>query len=108
MLSVIDHGGHEIIAALQSIMPCQFFTYATVRDIEWHGQGQDRFGDIIMRDVENRHLQLHYCQRYTKLTVDGWRKAVFPDLVITLGILGTPLTGEEVFIGQDLYLMVVA
>jgi DUF917 family protein len=108
MLSVNDHGGEEIIAALQTIMPCQFFTYATVRDIEWHGQGQDRYGDILMLDVENRHLHLNYCQRYRKLTVDGRRRAVFPDLVVTLGILGTPLTGEEVFIGQDLYLMVVA
>jgi hypothetical protein len=49
---------------------------------------------------------LTYKQRYLKLMENGVQTAAFPDLMITLGIMGTPLTGEEVFIGQDLYLLV--
>lgn len=63
---------------------------------------------IELRDVENRNLSLTYSQRYLELAENGRQTAAFPDLIVTLGILGTPLTGEEVFIGQDLYLMVAA
>ena len=100
-------GGKAAIVALQAILPGQFSTFATVTEINWYGQGQETYGRIKMLDVANRHLQLTYSQRYRQLTVDGRQRAAFPDLIITLGILGTPLTGGEVFMGQDLYLMVV-
>ncbi len=108
LLAVNDNGGGVTVKALQDILSCQFSTFATVTEISWHGQGQDTSGHIEMRDVDNRHLELMYNQRYRELTVDGRRTAAFPDLIITLGILGTPLTGEEVFIGQDLYLIVAS
>ena len=74
-------------------------------EINWQGQGQDAYGVIELRDVDNRQLALTYSQRYLELLENGIQTAAFPDLIITLGTLGTPLTGEEVFIGQDLYLL---
>ena len=106
ILAANDAGGEDTVAALQSILPTQFSTFATATEINWHGQGQEAYGHIQIRDVANRPLQLTYGQRYRKLTLDGKQIAAFPDIIITLGILGTPLTGEEVFMGQDLYLMV--
>ena len=106
VLAANDNGGEGVVAALQTSLPIQFSTFATVTEISWHEQGQDTYGHISMLDDANRHLQLTYNQRYTQLIVDGQQIAVFPDLIITLGILGTPLTGEEVFMGQDLYLLV--
>ncbi|WP_420628941.1 DUF917 family protein [Candidatus Leptofilum sp.] len=106
LLATNDNGGEDTIVALQTILPTQFSTFASVTEISWHGQGQEAYGLIHMRDVANRQLQLTYGQRYTKLSVDNKKIAAFPDLIITLGTLGTPLTGEEVFLGQDLYLIV--
>lgn len=107
MLAVNENGGEATVTVLQSLLPCRLSTFATVTGISWHGQGQDRYGLIDLRDISSRQMQLTYNHRYCELLIDGQKSAVFPDLIITLGILGTPLTGEEVFIGQDLYLMVV-
>ena len=105
MLAASDDGGEATVTALQAVLPTDFSTFATVTEINWQGPDQDPTGHIKLRDEKNRQLQLVYNQRYQELTIDGKETAVFPDLIITLGILGTPLTGEEVFIGQDLYLI---
>lgn len=107
ILAVNDDGGEATVAALQSQLPIHFSAFATVTEINWLGPDHDPTGHIKMRDNQNRRLQLTYNQRYTELAVDGRITAVFPDLIITLGTLGTPLTGEEVFMGQDLHLIVV-
>ncbi len=107
MLAANEDGGEATVAALQELLPWDFSTFATVTRISWQGEGQETTGRIELRDLDNRQLQLIYSQRYTELTVDGRLTAVFPDLIITLGTLGTPLTGEEVFMGQDLHLIVV-
>jgi len=107
MLTANENGGEATVTTLQKMLPYRFSVLATVTDINWHGQGQESYGIIELRDINNRRLQLTYGQRYRELSVDGRLTALFPDLIITLGILGTPLTGEEVFIGQDLYLMTV-
>jgi DUF917 family protein len=101
-----DDGGEATVAALKDLLPCKFSAFATVTQISWHGQGQDAHSVIELRDDQNRQLLLTYSQRYLLLSENGKQMAAFPDLIITLGTLGTPLAGEEVFIGQDLYLIV--
>lgn len=106
VIAVNEDGGEATVAALQRILPCRFSTFATVTQISWQGYGQDAYGKIELHDVDSRHLSLTYSQRYVELLENGQQTAAFPDQIITLGILGTPLSGEEVFIGQDLYLIV--
>ncbi len=107
LLDAGDDGGEATVAALQAILPSPYAVFATVTGLSRRGQGQDAAGHIHLRCARGRPLQLTYAQRYQELIMDGRQTAAFPDLIITLGILGTPLTGEEVFIGQDLYLITV-
>ncbi len=107
MLSVNELDGEATVAALQELFSWQFSTFATVTGMRWHGQSRSAYGQIDLRDVDNRHLQLIYSHRYRELRVNGQPAAAFPDLISTLGIRGTPITGEEVFMGQDLYVMTV-
>lgn len=104
--SANEESGEAAVAAVQQTLPCKFSTFATVTHINWQGEGQNAQGTIELRDINNRHLVLTYKHRYLELMENGTKTAAFPDLVITLGTLGTPLSGEEVFIGQDLYLLV--
>jgi DUF917 family protein len=99
-----DDGGEATFAAAQDLLPCKAATFATVTQISW--QAQDAHDVIELRDAHNRQLLLTYSQRYLELSEDGKQAAAFPDLIITLGTLGTPLAGEEVFIGQDIYLII--
>lgn len=108
LIAANDDGGEAAVAAVQDRLACKFSTFATVTQISWHGQGRDAYGLIELRDAHNRQLLLSYSQRYIELLENGKRLSAFPDLIITLGTLGTPLTGEEVFIGQDIYLIVAA
>ena len=106
VVSMDKADGEATVAALQRALPWQFSTLATVTHIDWFGEGRDAYGLFELRDIDNRLLNLKYSRRYMELLLDGRRLAAFPDQIITLGILGTPLSGEEVFIGQDLYLIV--
>lgn len=52
-------------------------------------------------------MQLTFWYRYVTLDIAGQRAATFPDLIVTLGTKGTPLAGEEVCKGQDVYVLVI-
>jgi DUF917 family protein len=97
--------GEEVSGLLGARLAGAFSTFATVTEIVWTGDGRDATGTISLRDVDGRSLQLIYGYRYQQLRIDGRLLAQFPACIITLGIFGTPITGEELFVGQDLYLL---
>lgn len=101
----IDRPTGEVVSDLLAARcSFSFSTFATVTKIVWAGSGRDATGTISLRDMDGRNLQLIYSYRYRQLSINGRLWAHFPACIITLGIFGTPITGEELFVGQDIYL----
>jgi hypothetical protein len=52
-------------------------------------------------------VELMYLDRYVALDVAARRVAIFPDLLVTFGIKGTPLYGRELSRGQHVHILVI-
>lgn len=85
----------------------QLVALGTVTDVVSHGAGDKAFSVIHLRDQQNQPLKLVHWHRYVSLDAIDQRIATFPDLIVTLGARGTPLSGAEVDRGLDLQIVVV-
>jgi len=107
MMQVADDGGRATADAVSHALGGQLVAFGAITDMVWRSTGSRAYGIIHIRDTENRPLELAFWHRYVALDVAGQRVATFPDLIVTLGAKGTPLSGTEVSKGQDVYLVVV-
>ena len=107
MVELEERGGQPIAAAVSRILNGQLIAFGSVTGIKWHRQGPEAYGLLHLRDEDNRLFTLKLQHRYSNLTVDGKQVAAFPDLIVTLGTKGTPLAGEEVSKGQEIYIITV-
>jgi DUF917 family protein len=85
----------------------QLIASGSITDIVWQGTGAREYGSIYIRDKQNRDLELVFLDRYVALDLAGRRAATFPDLLVTLGIKGTPLSGRELSKGQEVHVLMV-
>jgi DUF917 family protein len=53
----------------------------------------------------HRRDSLNQWHRYISRTIDNEQAAAFPDKTVTLGSTGTPLAGEEITKGQEVYVI---
>lgn len=107
MIEAEEKGGPAIVAAVSRILGGQSIAFGTVVGQEQQTQGREVYRLIWLRDESNRLLELKWQHRYASLAVDGKKVATFPQLIVTLGSKGTPLTGEEVSDGQEIYIISV-
>jgi hypothetical protein len=107
MTEIEDETGYLIAEAIGCTLGGQLITSGSVTDIVWHGRGANEYGIIVTRDRHNRDSELVFFGRYLALDVAGSRVATFPDLIVVLGIKGTPLGGRELSRGQDVYILMV-
>lgn len=106
MIRAADDGGQATADAVARALGGQVIAFGAITGIMWQGAGSRAYGVIHLRDQENRPLELVFWHRYIALDVAGRRVATFPDLIVTLGAKGTPLSGEEVCKGQEVYVVV--
>lgn len=104
----VGHGdGWETVNAVSRTLGGQWVALGTVTDVVSHGSGDTAFSVIYLRDQENRPLELVHWHRYVTLDTSGQRIATFPDLIVTLGAKGTPLSGAEIGKGLGVHIVVV-
>lgn len=107
MMELAQDQGRETANAASHKLGGQLVALGTVTDVVSHGAGDRVFSVIHLRDQQNRPLELVHWHRYVSLDAIDQRIATFPDLIITLGARGTPVSGAEVGRGLDLYIVVV-
>ena len=107
MIQVAHDDGWETASAVSRTLGGQVVALGTVTDVVSHGSGDRAFSVIHLRDQENRPLELVHWHRYVTLDTSGQRIATFPDLIVTLGIKGTPLSGAEIGKGLGVHIVVV-
>jgi DUF917 family protein len=107
IMEIEDDNGYLIAGALGRMLGGQLITSASITDITWHGTARREYGIVAASDRHNRKSELVFLDRYVALDVDGSRVATFPDLLVMLGIKGTPLSGRELSRGQDVHILMV-
>lgn len=108
MLEWAEDDGKRTAEVIAQEMNANILLFCVITDLVWRGEGDKAYGVIYLRDEQNRPLELLFWHRYIALDLQGQRLATFPDFIVTLGIKGTPLRGDEVCKGQDVYIVVAA
>jgi DUF917 family protein len=106
ILEIEDGTGSVVASAIGRLVGGQELMSGSITEVIWRGSGTKTYGTIRIRDRQNRDVELLSYGRYVTLHVAGSRVASFPDLIVTLGTKGTPLTGRELSRGQDLHVLV--
>lgn len=108
MLERAEDDGERTAEVIAQEMQGETILFCVITDLVWQGEGDEAYGIIYLRDEQNRPLELLFWHRYIALERQGQRLATFPDLIVTLGIKGTPLSGDEVCKGQEVYVVAAA
>lgn len=99
-------GGRAVAEAVSQVLGGMVAGFGTITAIQSVDEG--RGGYVIhLWDDQNVPLVITYRHAYVELARAGETLARFPDLIVTLGTGGIPLSIEELTEGQDVYIVVV-
>jgi DUF917 family protein len=107
IVEIEDSTGSLVASAIGRKVGGQLIASGSITDIVWQGRGARGYGNIHIKDRQNRDVELLFLDRYVALDLAGRRVATFPDLLVTLGIKGTPLSGRELSRGQEVHILMV-
>ena len=107
MIEKAEDEGEKTVAVIKEQMPESFHLFCVITDIHSKGNGEHRYLHILLRDEENRFVEIFFWHRYIALSVQRQQIAFFPDGIAILGIKGTPLGGNELGEGQEVFVVVM-
>jgi DUF917 family protein len=106
MLKADAQGSPGATTAVCQVLDGRRLIFGTVTDIQYQAEGRAAQVLFTLRDESNRLITLKQWHRYVSLTIEDEQVAAFPDQIVTLGSMGTPLAGEEISKGHEIYIIV--
>lgn len=105
ILDADEHGSLAATAAVCQNLDGRRLIFGTVTGIKYRLQGREKQALFTLRDENNRLVILTQWHRYMNLTIEKEQVAAFPDKIVTLGSTGTPLAGEEISQGHEIFII---
>jgi len=107
MIEKAEDEGEKTVDVIKEQMPGSFHLFCVITDIQCKGKGENSHLRILLRDEKNRSVEIFFWHRYIALSVQRQQIALFPDIIAILGIKGTPLGGNELGEGQEVFIVVM-
>ena len=106
LLQKAPTGGREAAEAIAQVLQGTMIGFGTITEIHAPTENEDEYV-VHIWDDRNIPLTLTFHHAYVELIGAEETLARFPDLIITLGTGGIPLSMEELTVGQEVYIVVV-